>query len=117
MTDQHTGLPLCQHILIGLDLLHIRETLIADHGDLLNRAYPKTSAARARLNRAIDAVDNLRCELDNLSAREHPGPEWSPNIYYGANAEAWREVVLPAWRKHQAGNPGCSCANTPEPTR
>ncbi|WP_433730793.1 hypothetical protein ACQP2Y_21030 [Actinoplanes sp. CA-051413] len=116
MPAPKTGLPVCQHILLGLQLLQARE-LLMEAAQTVRSGYAKSSKAGTLAGRLTDSLDSLRSELDDRSAGEHPANEdWAPNIYYGANAETWAQTVLPIWHRHQAGNPDC-CAGMPEPTR
>lgn len=116
MTPRKTGLPICQHILLGLQLLQARE-LLMDASKTVHDGYPKTSKAAVAVSKPTKDLDVLRSILDNESYRENPGEgAWAPNIYYGANAETWAKTVLPIWRRHQATKPPC-CAGMPEPTR
>lgn len=115
-TTRKAGLPICQHIFLGLDLLRTRERMMDALGAIQD-AYPKTAAASRRAERALRDLDELRTELDNVSANENPaGDAWSPAIYYGANREGWEREVLPIWRQHRESNPPC-CARVPEPQR
>lgn len=117
MTGRYNGLPVCEHIRLGVDLLHMREALIVRHGNTLQSGYRKSSKVHRDLRRAVDAIDQLRCELDSQSAAEHTISTWAPNIYYGANADRWRAIVLPIWDKHQAEQPDCVCAGQRPPAR
>jgi hypothetical protein len=115
MTTAKPGLPICQHIFLGLQLLHTREQLL-DTAVKLGNAYPKAAGQVRQARKAQDAVDELRNRLDSVSSDENPAGDWSPAIYYGADREVWEREVLPIWRRHQADNPGC-CAGIPEPRR
>lgn len=110
------GLPICQHITLGLDLLKTREQIMTSL-IALSGGYAKSSKAVLEAGKALKAVDVLRSELDNTSCREHDAAgNWSPTIYYGANPDVWEREVAPILRRHREGNPEC-CAGTPEPTR
>jgi hypothetical protein len=115
MTTRKAGLPICQHINLGLQLLRIREELL-ESAVALSRAYPKNAKHVRQAQKAQETVDELRNQLDSLSAEENPADSWAPAIYYGANQEAWERDVLPILRRHREANPAC-CAGTPEPQR
>lgn len=85
------GLSRRQHVDLGAQLQAARDTLV--HAlTLIGNAYPHTSKATRLAEKASKAVDALRCELDDVSARELPGDRWSPLIYYGA-----RDVARQEW--------------------
>jgi hypothetical protein len=116
MPPRKTGLPVCQHILLGLQLLQAREQLMAA-SHTVHDGYAKTSKTATAAGKPAKDLDTLRSILDNESYRENPGEgAWSPAIYYCTNKDGWERDVLPIWRRHQAGNPDC-CAGLPEPTR
>ncbi len=107
------GLPICQHILIGLRLQQasdqIRQAL-----NTLNDGYPRSAPAIRHGNRTIDRIDQWRCELDSRSAGEHPGQDdWAPGIYYGGAGVHWEKFVLPILRRHQKDRPPC-CKDMPD---
>ncbi|MFF2731813.1 hypothetical protein ACFVS9_28380 [Streptomyces sp. NPDC058008] len=63
-----------EHQQLGLRLAAIRDELLHLGTDLMN-AYPKygpEAVPARRLTAAYEAVDQARCELDNLMFREHP---------------------------------------------
>ena len=115
MTIRKPGLPICQHITLGLQLVRIREELL-NAAVALGNAYPKNAKQVRQARKAQAAVDELRNNLDSRSAEENPADTWSPTIYYGANREAWERDVLPIVRRHRESNPAC-CAGTPPPQR
>lgn len=101
------GLPICEHITTGRQLQDARALIMSAVINVQN-AYPKASKAYRAADRALDALDVLRCELDNVSAGENPDDrDWAPNIYYGSNREMWEETVPPILARHQESNPTC----------
>jgi hypothetical protein len=107
MSPRKPGLPICQHIAAGEQLLAAREQILAVSTAVQN-AYPRSARVSTQAQRALDEVDKLRSELDNVSAQENPdGDTWSPVIYYGANRDAWEAEVRPLLAWHQQDNPPC----------
>lgn len=109
MPVRKPGLPICQHIAIGQTLLDAHNALINVSVDVRN-AYPNSSKAARLAGRLTDAVDALRCELDNQSANETPNDpdHWSTSIYYGNTS--WERNVPRILERHQAENPDCECS-------
>lgn len=107
MSSRYPDLPICEHITAGQQLQEAR-ALIFDVLSKTQRAYPKASKVARAAHQALDVLDRLRCELDNVSAQENPRDDaWAPTIYYGSNREAWERDVPPILARHQAGNPEC----------
>lgn len=68
--------PRLDHHAAGRQLYAIRDQLIR-----MALPYPKTSKAQRRLQQAIRAIDQLRCELDQQFATETP-ETFTPRAYF-----------------------------------
>ncbi|GAA1550717.1 hypothetical protein GCM10009827_084220 [Dactylosporangium maewongense] len=79
-----------EHVELGADLLNARWALL-DACRLTDTHYPRNSAPARAAQAALDAFERLRSALDNESASELPGDDWSPMIYYGDDREARAE--------------------------
>ena len=90
-SQQKAGLLMERHREIGEWLKQIQHEMTALHSELVT-AYP-ISHRNARL--AINAsgniaglggnLDKLRCNLEELMAKQHPA-EWDVDVYYGSGA-------------------------------
>ena len=87
MTRRRPGFTRRQHVDLGAQLQEHRDG-VYDAVTAISNAYGDASRAARLAHRALNAIDALRCELDNLSAGELPGDLWPPTIYYGANRDA-----------------------------
>jgi hypothetical protein len=88
MTKQHPTRR--EHVELGADLQNARRALL-DAAVLTGNRYPKDSPQAKAAQKALAAIEELRNTLDNASAREIPGEDWSPTIYYGSSPEARAE--------------------------
>ena len=74
-------LPHEDHVGIGKSLYDCRARLRMIAKDL-GEAYRKDAKVNRLVNRALGAVEQLRCDLDTLVQAEHPGVA-SDREYYG----------------------------------
>lgn len=109
MTTRYANqMPACVHVEIGANLQATRDYLIHLVVEL-GRAYPKSSAPVRAADKALQAVDQLRNVMDNVSAGELPGDRWAPTIYYGANEDVRQVEIQRVMEAHWADNPDCPC--------
>jgi hypothetical protein len=107
MSPRNHGLPVCQHVDLGAELQRVREQLM-NALMTIQQGYSRTSRVARQGERALRELDELRNQLDNASAAEHPGDaDWSPQIYYGADREARGWELAPIIAHHQADGPPC----------
>ena len=79
MPGKKPGFTIEKHKQVASELFQMRERL-ADLSNELTAAYPVKISGLAKVAR--DAVDALRCQLDNLVAREQLMDEGATRIYY-----------------------------------
>lgn len=76
-----------QHKKTGSILKKIRQQLLELLANEIQHSYPKSSNAYRFTERAWESIERLRCELDDLFAKETTEDEWQAeslqNIYYG----------------------------------
>jgi len=70
-----------EHRTAGRALFDLRNYLLGLSIRFGNK-YPRGSKAHRRLFRALEAVDALRCELDNRIFHEHPELPNAASVYY-----------------------------------
>ena len=82
-----------EHIQLATDLDGMRATLMM-HITRLHEAYPFASRQVKRTRKLLDAIDSLRCEMDNVFYREYPEPqhrkpyyEWIHTPYFNPENE------------------------------
>jgi hypothetical protein len=85
---KRTPLTLQDHQTTGADLTAIRHRLL-QHASRLANAYGNTRPPATLTDRAITAVDRLRCERDHQFARDHPH-NFDTHVYYGPAPESTR---------------------------
>lgn len=71
-----------QHVELGTALTAAHNAMVTAQVNLEN-AYPHNAKACRLAAKAVQALNNLACELDAVSATELPGDLWSVSIYYG----------------------------------
>lgn len=74
-------LELIQHIRIGTQLRMQNNELHQIFNQIV-KTNPKNSKAVKRIMKLEKANSDLRCELDNLLARDYP-EDFHPGVYYG----------------------------------
>lgn len=74
-------LELTQYIKIGAQLRKQNNELSQIFNQIV-KANPKNSKAVKRIMKLQKANSDLRCELDNLLARDYP-EDFHPGVYYG----------------------------------
>ena len=79
------GLSFAKHRATGAKLLGVRDDLAKLVVEIA-AAYPNTSKATRLAGKVVDAIDNLRCELDSQLFKDCPaettGDNWK-GLYYG----------------------------------
>lgn len=73
-------LSLDEHKKIGIELNKMR-CMAAYYAALIGNTYPLTAEQVKLSNKAVLAIQALRCEMDNVLQHEHP-VEFDAHIYY-----------------------------------
>lgn len=82
MSPKKAGYTLEKHEKLGLELQTMRDRLVKIQVEL-SHAYPLKLSGMA--SKAWDAIDRLRCELDNKVCMENPTFKEATRVYYRAN--------------------------------
>lgn len=103
-----------EHVELGAALQDAREAVMAACS-LTGTHYPKASAVYRSARTVLRQMDVLRAELDAVSYQELRGEDWSPTIYYGANAGKRAEWLAANPLAEEAPVcPDCQCCDQGE---
>ena len=80
MSAADQSLTLDEHRALGYELFETRNRVFTLGVEVSNR-YRKSSTPSRRAQRAVQALDGLRCALDSQLALDHPD-EFEPSVYY-----------------------------------